>query len=77
MVQRQTSGDDRQRRAAAREARERGESPSEVGATKGASQQRKRVANDATHEERLAGKNKGKVASQTRDRNERRPGGRS
>lgn len=73
MAHRQTSGDNRQRRSEARAARERGESASEAGATTGASQQRKKVGNDADHEERLEAKNKGKVPSQTRDKNESRP----
>jgi hypothetical protein len=77
MVQRQTSGNNRQLREKARDARARGKSASKAGATTGASQQRKKVRKDASHEERLAGKNKSKVASTARDRNESRPRSRS
>ena len=73
MTNRQTSGDNRERRKRALEARERGELASEAGATTGGTQQRERVPNDADHETRLGTKNKGKSASITRDQDEARP----
>jgi hypothetical protein len=76
MVNRPTSGDNKQRRAQGREAEEQGKLASESAASTGASKQRKKVSRGATHEERLEGKNKGKADSITRDRNEARPGSR-
>jgi hypothetical protein len=49
----QMEGDNKQRRAAAREAREAGRTPSAEGLTTGASKQRTHVGGDADHEERL------------------------
>ena len=61
---REMEGDNEQRRAAAREARERGERPSEVGATQGASKQRKEAPNDASHQEKMELKHEGKQGKQ-------------
>lgn len=58
--QRNMEGDNEQRRKAAREAREQGKRPSEVGATLGASKQRKEVPKSASHEERLEARGEGK-----------------
>jgi hypothetical protein len=58
--QRNMEGDNEQRRRAAREARNKGKRPSEVGATLGASKQRKEVRANASHEERLSTKSQGK-----------------
>ena len=58
--QRNMEGDNEQRRRAAREARNKGKRPSEVGATLGASKQRKEVRAKASHEERVATKGEGK-----------------
>jgi hypothetical protein len=58
--QRNMEGDNEQRRNAARKAREQGERPSEVGATLGASKQRKEVPKSASHEERMEARGEGK-----------------
>ena len=58
--ERQMEGDADQRRKAAREARAHGKSPSEVGATLGASKQRSKAKNAASHSERLAHRGEGK-----------------
>jgi hypothetical protein len=58
--QRQMEGDANQRRKAARDARAEGKLPSEVGATLGASKQRSNAPSDASHEERMAERDKGK-----------------
>jgi hypothetical protein len=73
MTNRETSGDNRQRRKAAREARARGEQPGEAGATTGATQQRERVEKNADHETRVGQKNKGKLDSISRHADEARP----
>jgi hypothetical protein len=75
---RNLEGDNEQRRDAARDAREQGKRPSEVGATLGASQQRKEAPNDATHQEKMdlkhEGKHGGTKASASNER--ARPGSR-
>jgi hypothetical protein len=58
--QRNIEGDNEQRRRLAREARRQGRRPSEVGATLGASKQRKETEAGASHQERLATKREGK-----------------
>ena len=63
--QRNMEGNNEQRQRAAREARREGKSPSEVGKTLGASKQRKEVRADASHQERLEGKTKGKTGPGT------------
>jgi len=63
--QRNMEGDNEQRRNAAREAREQGKRPSEVGATLGASKQRKKVSRSASHEERLEARGEGKRGAGT------------
>lgn len=75
---RNMEGNDEQRRAAAREAREQGKSPSEMGATQGASKQRGEVPKNASHQDRLEQKLHGKQGGNQRgDQNERaRPGSR-
>ena len=72
---RQMEGDNAQRRKAAREARQEGKLPSEVGATLGASKQRGCSKRDASHQERLETKNEGKAAGSKRG-NQARPGNR-
>ena len=76
--EREMEGDNKQRRAAAREARERGEQPSAVGATQGASKQRKKAPNDASHQEKMDLKHEGKQGPQgnVKDGEEPRPGNR-
>jgi hypothetical protein len=74
MANRPTSGDqDQQQRDAANAREQSGVRASEAGASTGASQQRKKVNENASHEEKLEGKNKNKQESQTRDKNEARP----
>ena len=58
--QRNMEGDNEQRRRKARDAREQGKRPSEVGATLGASKQRKEVSRRASHQERVEAKHEGK-----------------
>jgi hypothetical protein len=53
-------GDDTERRKRAKEARDRGESPSEAGVTRGASKQREETQQNASHDERLDTPGKGK-----------------
>ena len=72
--QRQMEGDNEQRRRLAREAREQGKRPSEVGATQGASKQRKEAKRGASHQERLEQKQQGKHAGRGGDK--ARPGNR-
>ena len=73
--ERKMEGDADQQRAAAREAREQGKKPSEVGATQGASKQRKKAPNDASHQEKMDLKHEGKVGKQ-KPGEEPRPGNR-
>jgi hypothetical protein len=58
--ERNIEGDNEQRRRAAREARRKGVRPSEVGATLGASKQRKEIKRSASHQERIDAKHEGK-----------------
>ncbi|WP_030662400.1 hypothetical protein [Streptomyces rimosus] len=60
MVRKKVEGDEDQRRAAAREAREAGEAPSARQATTGASKQRAHEPEKAAHEERVATRHRGK-----------------
>lgn len=73
---RQTGGDNRERRVKAKEARKAGRLPSEVRATTGSQRQREEVRDKAPHTEKLAAKNKGKLKSTIKGRNEPRPGSR-
>ncbi|MFL5560603.1 MAG: hypothetical protein ACJ79K_03925 [Gemmatimonadaceae bacterium] len=57
---RNVEGDNEQRRARAREAREQGKLPSEEGVTLGASKQTRKAKPDETHQERLETRDKGK-----------------
>jgi hypothetical protein len=58
--QRDMEGDNTQRRAAARQARESGKRPSEVGATLGASNQLKSAKSGQSHQERVDQRREGK-----------------
>ena len=51
--ERSSEGDNEQRRRKAKQARDEGKRPSEVGATLGASKQRKEAKPGASHQERL------------------------
>ena len=69
-----SEGSNEQRRTRAREAQERGESPSEAGVTLGASKQRREVDGADSHQEKLEARDHGKQRGQRTD--EPRPGGR-
>ena len=72
----QMEGDDTQRKAAAREARELGKSASEMGATLGASKQRKEAkGNEQSHQERLEQRDHGEQRANDDD-DQPRPGNR-
>jgi hypothetical protein len=73
--QRNIEGDSDQRRRAARAARAAGKRPSEVGATLGASKQRREVKRNASHQERVETKRQGKRSAGTSGKP--RPGSRS
>jgi hypothetical protein len=63
--ERQIEGDANQRRKAARDAKAQGKKPSEMGATLGASKQRKEAKSNASHSERVAQRSEGKRAAGT------------
>src|SRR4051812_14521796 len=58
--QREQEGNNEQRRAKAREAREQGKRPSEMSATLGASKQRKEAPRSASHQEKIEQRHEGK-----------------
>jgi len=60
--QRNAEGNNEQRRAKAKQARDAGKKPSEVSATLGASQQRKEAKSGASHQEKMDQKREGKEA---------------
>jgi hypothetical protein len=60
--QRHAEGNDEQRRAKARQAREAGKRPSEMSATLGASKQRKEAKSGASHQEKMDLEREGKEA---------------
>lgn len=72
----QMQGDNKQRRAAAKDAREQGKAASEVGASKGASKQRTEADNNASHQQRLDLKREGKHDVIIQNTPEARPGSR-
>ena len=75
--QRNMEGDEEQKRAAAREAKAAGRKPSEVGATTGASKQRKEAPDNASHQEKMDLKHEGKQGGRQEQDDERaRPGSR-
>ena len=63
--QRDMEGDNEQRRAEARKARDAGKRPSEVGATLGASKQLKSAKAGASHQEKMDLKREGKPSPGT------------
>lgn len=69
-------GSPEQKRQAAREAREEGKNPSEVGRTTGASQQRTEAGDDMTHQQRLDLQREGKPDVISENTPEARPGSR-
>ena len=60
--QRNAEGNNEQRRAKARDARQAGKKPSESSATLGASKQRKEAKSGASHQEKMDQKREGKEA---------------
>ncbi|HSJ23339.1 MAG TPA: hypothetical protein VK929_01560 [Longimicrobiales bacterium] len=72
----QMEGDNRQRRKAAKEARDEGKSPSEIGATQGASKQRTEASESKTHQQKLDLKRQGKQDVIRENTPEARPGSR-
>lgn len=75
MVRKKTEGNEEQRRAAAREAREAGTTPSAEQVTTGASKQRHDVPGSASHEERSAARHRGKPEWRAGDLAETEMGG--
>lgn len=74
---RNMEGNADQKRKAAREAKAEGKRPSEMGATTGASKQRKEAPANATHQEKMDLKHQGKLPGRQEEDNERaRPGSR-
>lgn len=59
-MKKQMEGNNEQRRSAAADAREEGQSPSEAGVTTGASKQRQKLSQKADHEDRLRNPGRGK-----------------
>jgi hypothetical protein len=76
MSGKQMEGNEEQKRAAARKAREEGKSPSEVGATTGASKQRQEAQSGMTHQQRIDLQREGKQDQLTENTPEARPGSR-
>ncbi|MEX2582101.1 MAG: hypothetical protein WD766_02435 [Gemmatimonadota bacterium] len=72
----QMEGDNRERRKIAKEAREEGKKPSEIGATLGASKQRTEAPDGASHQERIDQKREGKQQTLTENTPEANPGNR-
>ncbi len=73
--ERNMEGDNEQRRRAARDARREGKRPSQVGATLGASKQRKEAKSSASHQQRADMKAEGKRGAGTSGKP--RPGSRA
>lgn len=76
MAKRQTGGDNRERRALAKKARDEGLTASEVGATTGADKQRTSADDDMTHQQKLDLKNEGKQHTHGAKSQTARPGSR-
>lgn len=69
-------GNEQQKRNAAREARDAGKKPSEMGATTGASQQRTEAKGKMSHQKKLDLKDEGEQGGQQKAPAEARPGSR-
>jgi hypothetical protein len=69
----QMEGDNRERRKMAKEAREQGKSPSEIGATLGSSKQRTEADRSASHQEKLDLQRQGKQEQLTENTPEAKP----
>lgn len=72
----QMEGDNRERRKMAKEARDEGKKPSEVGATQGASKQRTHARQSMSHQEKIDLKREGKHDVIRENTPEARPGSR-
>jgi hypothetical protein len=72
----QMEGDNRERRKKAKEARDADKSPSEVGASLGASKQRNEADNNMTHQQKIDLKREGKHDVIQPNTPETRPGSR-
>lgn len=72
----QMEGDNEERRAHAREAREQGKQASEIGATLGGSKGRTEAADDMSHQERVDLKREAKPESVRQNTPTARPGSR-
>jgi hypothetical protein len=66
-------GNEQQKRDAAKEAKDAGKKPSEMGATTGASQQRTEAKGNASHQKKLDLKNEGEHGGQQKAHPEARP----
>jgi hypothetical protein len=76
MSGKQMEGDNKERRGAAKQARDEGKSASEVGASTGSSQQRTKAPGTMTHQEKLDLKREGKHKVIRENTPEARPGSR-
>lgn len=76
MVSKKMEGNEEQRRAMARKAREHDQAPSEFGATTGASKQRSESKDSMSHQEKLDLKREGKQEHTRANTPEARPGSR-
>lgn len=76
MSGKQMEGDNRERRKMAKEARDEGKKPSEIGATLGASKQRTEAERNMSHQEKLDLKRQGKQASVRQNTPTANPGNR-
>ena len=76
MSGKQMEGNEEQKQAAARRAREEGKRASEVGATTGASKQRQEAQSGMSHQQRLDLQREGKQDQLTENTPEARPGSR-
>lgn len=72
----QMEGSNEQRRKAAKDARDAGQKPSEVGATTGSTQQRTEADDSASHQEKVDLKREGKQDVIAQNTPEARPGSR-
>jgi hypothetical protein len=76
MGNKEMEGNNEQRRAAAKEAREQGKSASETGTSLGSSKQREEASESDSHQERIDGKRQGKPRPIAQETSEARPGSR-
>ena len=76
MSGKQMEGDNDERRRLAKDARDAGKAPSEVGATLGASKQRNEADDDMTHQQRVDLAREGKHEVLANNTPEARPGSR-